>query len=100
MRPPPQRNFIGIAQQIRPNFGTPPGPSPAPLSIHHADINQDSLMTHACIKGHEKIAMPLREVNRYRSKDPSGDYSRSAPRPKLPRRPNEKAPILVATFEL
>ena len=56
-------------------------------------------MTQACIRGHEKNALPLREVNRFRNVDPNGDYSRHAPRPKLQRRPNVQAPILVRTFE-
>ena len=100
MRPPPPRNFVGLAQQIRPRFATAAGPQP-PTShaVYAATDNRDSLMTQACIVGHEHNALPLREVNRYRSKDPQGDYSRSAPRPRLPRRPAERAPILVRTFE-
>jgi hypothetical protein len=94
-----QRNFVGIAQQIRPKFGAPAGPSPAPIGTYGTSLNNDLLMTQACIRGYEKNALPLREVNRYRSKDPLGDYSRCPPRPKLPRRPNVQAPILVKTWE-
>ena len=99
MRPPPQRNFVGVAQQKRPKFGAPPGPTPAPVRNYHAPLNTDSLMTQVCHRGYEKDAMPLLTTNRFRNKDPSGDYSRSAPAPKLPRRPNVQAPILVKTFE-
>ena len=99
MRPPPQRNFIGVAQQIRPKFGTPPGPTPAPVRNFFEPLNTDSLMTQACHRGHEKDAMPLLSTNRFRNDLMRGDYSRSAPAPKLPRRPNVKAPILVKTFE-
>ena len=52
----------------------------------------------ACMRGHEQIAIPLRETNRNRGLV-LGDYSRHAPRPQLARRPNEMAPILVKTFE-
>ena len=99
MRPPPQRNFVGIAVQLRPKFGTPSGPTPAPIRNYFEPLNTDSLLRQACIRGYEKDAMPLLTVNRFRSKDPSGDYSRSAPAPRLPRRPNVMAPILVRTFE-
>ena len=99
MRPPAQRNFVGIARQVRPHFGTPPGPTPAPLKAYAAPLNRDPLMSQACIRGHETNSLPLLEVNRFRNLDPSGDYSRHAPRPKLARRPNVQAPILVRTFE-
>ena len=99
MRPPAKRNFVGKCLQIRPTFGAPPGPSSAPLSNFAAKLNADSPMTQACIRGHEKQAIPLHETNRFRNKDPSGDYSRSAPAPKLQRRPNEPSKILVRTFE-
>jgi hypothetical protein len=99
MRPPAQRNFVGKAQQLRPHFGAPPGPTPAPLKAYAAPLNKDTLMRQACIRGHETNVLPLREVNRFRNSDPSGDYSRHAPRPKLARRPNVQAPILVRTFE-
>ena len=98
MRPPHPRNFVGVAAQERPHLGTPSVCTPAPKTVHRAVENKDSIMTHACIQGHEKIAMPLREVNRNRGLV-LGDYSRHAPRPKLARRPNEMAPILVKTFE-
>ena len=99
MRPPAQRNFVGIATQIRPKFGTPSGPMPAPVRAYFAPESKDSPMTQSCIRGHEKNALPLLEANRFRSKDPSGDYSRAAPRPQLPRRPKLLAPILVKTWE-
>ena len=99
MRPPPQRNFVGIAVQLRPKFGTPSGPTPAPLRNYYALLNTDSPMTQACQRGYEKDAMPLLSTNRFRNKDPSGDYSRAPPAPKLAKRPNVKAPILVKTFE-
>ena len=99
MRPPAQRNFVGVATQIRPKFGTPSGPTPAPVKNNYAPLNKDNMMTQACHRGYEKDTMPLLEVNRFRNKDPSGDYSRSAPAPKLQRRPNVKAPVLVKTFE-
>ena len=75
MRPPPQRNFVGVARQLRPKFGTPAGPTPAPIRNYHAPENTDSMLTQACHRGHEKNALPLREVNRSRGKDPAGDYS-------------------------
>ncbi len=99
MRPPPQRNFVGIARQLRPHFGAPPALTPAPLKAYVAPLNKDPPLTQACQRGHEKNALPLREVNRFRNLDPSGDYSHHAPRPKLPRRPNVQTPILVRTFE-
>ena len=99
MRPPPQRNFVGIAQQIRPKFGAPSGPTPAPVRNYYAPLNNDSLMTQACIRGYEKDAMPLLSVNRFRNNNPSGDYSRHPPAPKLAKRPNEKTKILVKTWE-
>ena len=99
MRPPPQRNFVGVATQIRPKFGAPPGPTPAPIRNYYAPLNTDSPMTQACQRGYEKDTMPLLAVNRYRGLQMTGDYSRSAPAPKLPRRPNISAPILVKTFE-
>ena len=99
MRPPAQRNFVGKCMQIRPTFGAPPGPMPASLTTFAAKLNSDSPMTQACIRGHEKQAIPLHETNRFRNADPSGDYSRHAPAPKLVRRPNVKSRILVQTFE-
>ena len=99
MRPPAKRNFVGVAQQLRPTFGTPSGPTPAPVRNYYAPLNTDNMLTQACQRGYERDAMPLLATNRFRSKDPSGDYSRSAPAPKLPRRPNVKAPILQQTFE-
>ena len=87
MRPPPQRNFVGVATQIRPTFSAPSGPTPAPDRNNFAAENKDSLMTQACLRGHQTNAMPLLEVNRYRSM-PIGDYGRSAPSPKLAPRPN------------
>ena len=98
MRPPAKRNFVGVAQQLRPTFGTPSGPTPAPLRNYYAPLNTDNMLTQACQRGYEKDAMPLLATNRFRSKA-FGDYSRSAPAPKLPRRPNVTAPILQRTFE-
>ena len=99
MRPPAQRNFVGVAQQIRPKFGVPPGPTPAPIRNYYCPENTTPLMTQACIRGHEKNAMPLLTVNRFRNKDPSGDYSRHPPRPKLQRQNNPPSRPLVRTFE-
>ena len=98
MRPPPQRNFVGPSDQIRPNFGTPSGPMPAPDRNNFAEENKDSLLTQACARGHQTIAMPLLEVNRYKS-IATGDYSRSAPRPKLESRPNVTSKPGVVTWE-
>ena len=97
MRPPALRNEVGIAHQHRPKFGATPGPTPAPLRAYYAPENRDSMLTQACQRGQQ--ALPLLEVNRYRNKDPCGNFSRHPPRPKLPRRPNVKASILVRTFE-
>lgn len=99
MRPPPQRNFVGVARQIRPPFGTPPGPAPAPLRSYYAPENRDSLMHQACQRGYERDAMPLFDTNRFRSKDPCGDYSRHPPRPRLERLANPRSRPLVKTFE-
>ena len=99
MRPPPQRNFTGVATQVRPSFGTPSGPTPAPVRNSRAPENRDDLMTQACQRRYEQDTMPLRPVNYRRNKDPIGDYSRTPPQPKLARRPNVQAPILVKTFE-
>jgi hypothetical protein len=99
MRPPAQRNFVGVATQVRPKFGSPSGPMPAPIRAYSAPESKDSLMAQSCIRGHEKNSLPLLDANRFRSKDPPGDYSRGPPRPKLPRRPNLQAPILVKTWE-
>lgn len=98
MRPPAKRNFVGVAQQLRPTFGTPSGPTPAPVRNYYAPLNTDNMLTQACQRGYQKDAMPLLATNRYRSQA-FGDYSRSAPAPKLPRRPNVMAPILQRTFE-
>ena len=99
MRPPAQRNFVGIATQIRPKFGTPSAPMPAPVRAYYAPENKDNMLRQSCIRGHEKNALPLLEVNRFRSRDPAGDYSRGPPQPRLPRRPSVLAPILVKTWE-
>lgn len=99
MRPPPQRNFVGVAMQHRPSFGTAPGVSPAPYHVAtRADHNKDSLMYQSCIRGHEQQALPLLETNRFRSKS-LGDYSRSAPNPRLGARPKGFSKPLVKTFE-
>ena len=99
MRPPPQRNFVGVARQVRPRFGAPPGPAPAPVRNYYAPDSTDSLMTQSCQRGYERDALPLLTANRHRKKDPCGDYSRAAPRPKLAPRPKVQAPVLVRTWE-
>ena len=99
MRPPGQRNFVGIASQVRPKFGTASGPTPAPVQTFFAPENTDSMLKQACQQPYGKQALPLIPVNQFRNKDPVGDHSRHPPQPKLPRRPNVKAPILVKTFD-
>jgi hypothetical protein len=98
MRPPPQRNFVGVAEQLRPHCGAPRGPRPAPLRNYAAPLNRDDMLTQACQRRYEQNALPLREVN-YRRSVGLGDYSRAPPAPKLARRPNVQAPILVRTYE-
>ena len=95
MRPPAKRNFVGVAQQLRPTFGTPSGPTPAPVRAHHAAENGDSMLIQACQRAYQQDAMPLLPVNRHRSQDPAGDYSRHPPRPMLPRRPSVRVPPLA-----
>ena len=97
MRPPAPRNFVGVADQIRPRCGAPPGPTPAPLRNYAASENRDDMLTQACQRRYAQDALPLRPVNHRRGV--VGDYSRAPPAPKLPRRPNVPAPILVRTFE-
>ena len=101
MRPPPQRTFVGIAQQLRPPRGVPPGPVPATAAFASSGAyhvhNRDSLMMQACQQGHEKRALPLLDSNRHKGLR-LGDYSQHAPQPKLPRRPNVRAPIVVSTW--
>jgi hypothetical protein len=98
MRPPPQRNFVGVAEQHRPRRGALPGPVPAPVRNYAAPENRDNMLTQACQRRYEQNALPLREANHRRSAG-LGDYSRAPPAPKLARRPNVQAPILVRTFE-
>ena len=99
MRPPPQRNFVGVAIQHRPTFTTPFGPTPAPVRNYRAPENRDDLMTQACQRRYHQDTIPLRPTNHRRNNYNIGSYSRSPPQPKLPRRPNVQAPILVKTFE-
>jgi hypothetical protein len=99
MRPPPQRNFVGKVETIRPQFGTKSGPTPAPDSTNFSPENKDSLLTQACIRGHQTNAIPLLDTNRYRS-HAIGDYSRTAPNPKLaPRSIVPPKPPIVKTWE-
>jgi len=86
MRPPPQRNFVGKVETIRPQFGTKSGPTPATDSTNFAPDSKDSLLTQACIRGHQTIAIPLLDTNRHRT-HAIGDYSRTSPNPKLTPRP-------------
>ena len=51
MRPPAKRNFVGVAQQLRPTFGTPSGPTPAPVRNYYAPLNTDNMLTQACQRG-------------------------------------------------
>ena len=98
MRPPPQRNFVGFARQVRPSFGTPPGPTPAPVRTYYCPENTDNLLKQSCIHGHERQAMPLLTTNRFRSLK-IGDYSRHPPAPKLQRLNTPPSRPLVKTFE-
>ena len=100
MRPPPQRNYPFRVPVIPlpPRFGTQPGPVPAAARTYYCPDNSDSLLKQSCISGHEKQVMPLVSTNRYRSLK-LGDYSRSAPAPKLERQNNPPSRPLVHTFE-
>ena len=76
--------------QHRPTFGTTLRAAPSLKYIHkpsHHVENKDTLMQQACIIPHQKRVLPLLDVNRFRAVNPSGDFSRHAPRPKLQRRP-------------
>ena len=97
MRPPFERNFIGIARQVRPSFAAPPGPTPATPTISR--VNATPLLTQASTRSHMLKALPLHDANRFRERDPSGNFSRKPIRPKLHARPNIQTPILVSTWD-
>ena len=99
MRPPAQRQFSGVAQQIRPRFGTQPVCQPAPIQNYFQPENRQNLMTQACQRVYGSNVMPLMTVNRFRNMDPSGDYSRHAPVPTFDKRNNPVSRPLMTTFE-
>jgi len=99
MRPPAQRNFVGIVEQIRPfAFGGRPAPSPAPKSVYFAVENTQSPMEQSCQRRHEQNVRPLREVNRYRG-DENIAFHKVPPRPSKIINPKPVHRILVRTFE-
>ena len=98
MRPPAPRNFRGIVEQVRPKFGSTPGPSPAPKKVYACAENTDSPLQRAVQRGHELNVRPLREVNDYRGKMTLG-WTRSAPRPLRLVNPTPTDKVLVYAFE-
>ena len=100
MRPPAQRQFTGVAQQIRPRFGTQPVCQPAPVQNYFQSENRQDLMTQACQRGYEANTIPLITVNRFRNKAVSGDYSqRHAFVPTFDKRNNPAPCPLTTTYE-
>ena len=99
MRPPPIRLSLGPTVQIRPIFGAPSLVVPCPKRVAEkaSRLNSDNLFKQNCQRGHEQLARPLLEVNRFRGQREAG-FGHEAPAPKLARRPNVKAPILVRTW--
>jgi hypothetical protein len=100
MRPPPQRNFVGEPiTQIRPNFGTPSGPTPAPPRVNYEPENKNTMLQQAMQKPWSDQALPLVTVNSQREKG-LGGYARTAPSTFLMPRPKPKdVSPLVKTFE-
>ena len=98
MRPPALRTFRGAVEQIRPTFGGPLGPSPAPKKVYASAENTDSPMQRAVQRNHELNVRPLREVNDYRGHTALG-WTRSAPRPLRLVNPTPTDKVLVYAFE-
>ena len=97
MRPPAQRNFVGVCQQMRPKFGTDPRVDP-PRKFAKAVENADNMFVKACIRGHETRMAPMHLAQRVIAR---GDYyhgNRFVPG--LAARPNLKAPVLVKSEEI
>ena len=100
MRPPPHQVLLGRTPKIAPGFGTAHGVTPAPARLSIVPESKDHMLVQACQQYHQKRALPLLSVNRFRDhKDPPGDYSRHASRFRPEPRPKPKAtPILDGTY--
>jgi hypothetical protein len=96
MRPAPPRNFVGIVPRVTPKFQSGEGLVPMKPIIEKP--NTTPLLEQAMCRNYMKKALPLLDANRFKSKDPSGDFSRPPPRPMLQKRPNGSMPILVSTW--
>lgn len=100
MRPPAHSDYLGDARKavVRPPYATARTCVPAPERIGLTAPNYNSPLVRNVQRGHEKMALPLLSVNRFRDKAVVGDFSNNPPVPHLPRRPQGRAPIVVSTY--
>lgn len=109
MKPPQQRDYpmpLANDKPLCPKFfsveagSRPFGPTPIlPNKIAAQAVNNtQSIFPQIPQTMYDSQVIPLRPVNMYRHIGVMGGYSRGAPCPMLPRRPNVEAPPLMSTY--